>query len=204
MRWFSTSIHSPPCRTDRAVVGGGVKILRRAAVPIHRGELGVAGIDRRAAQAQQLRQHSFDRFARWRFHAQPQTRRVGIGAADAELLHLEAAVEFHDRVEDLLHDMRVDQVPFGFDNFAHRKRNRCGFGHKWGGPEAAMRNLRARYFLNRLSNAARASAGVRGALAAGPFELGAASRATVTREEKSSHSLCVSFGEIRTGIGFKH
>lgn len=57
---------------------------------------------------------------------------------------------------------------------------------------------------------ARASVALLGAgtLLAGipePFPLGVAeSRATVTRGLNRSHSLAVSFGEIRTGIGFRH
>ena len=60
------------------------------------------------------------------------------------------------------------------------------------------------YFLNKLSKAARASAGVRGALAAGPLLVVVASRATVTRDSNSSHSFCVSLGAMRIGTGFKH
>jgi len=63
-------------------------------------------------------------------------------------------------------------------------------------------------FLNRLSKMARASvallgAGTLGAMDALPLA-GAASRATVTRGLKSSHSLDASLGEIRTGTGFRH
>lgn len=68
------------------------------------------------------------------------------------------------------------------------------------------------YFLNKLSNAARASFALRGAgmmlplatgdCAAGPA--GAASRATVTRGENNSQVLAWSFTAIRVGIGFRH
>ena len=65
------------------------------------------------------------------------------------------------------------------------------------------------HFLNRLSNAARASLGERGggtdAVEAGPLAgAGAASRATVTRGLNSVHSFIWSFTAIRTGIGLRH
>ena len=49
---------------------------------------------------------------------QAQVGGLAVGAADAELLHFEAALVLDDRVEDLLHDVRVDQVAFGLDDFA--------------------------------------------------------------------------------------
>lgn len=66
------------------------------------------------------------------------------------------------------------------------------------------------YFLNRLSNAARASLALRGpwlipfspALLAPPE--GCASRATVTRGEKKSHVLVWSLRGMRIGIGLTH
>jgi len=64
--------------------------------------------------------------------------------------------------------------------------------------------------LKRLSKIARASVALfgTGTFCVGipdPFPLGwAESRATVTRGLNSSHSLPVSFGEIRTGTGFRH
>jgi hypothetical protein len=57
--------------------------------------------------------------------------------------------------------------------------------------------------LNKLSKAARASAGVLGFVDAGPAAV-VDSRATVTVEAKNSHWFAASLGEMRTGIGFKH
>ncbi len=66
------------------------------------------------------------------------------------------------------------------------------------------------YFLNRLSNAARASFALLGA-AMMPFSgilatvpEGSASRATVTRGAKSSQVLAWSLTAIRAGMGFRH
>jgi hypothetical protein len=73
----------------------------------------------------------------------------------------------------------------------------------------ARTSLRA-YFLNRLSNAARASVALRGAELV-PFSPtrpavpeGSASRATVTRGEKKSHVLAWSLRGMRIGIGLTH
>jgi hypothetical protein len=48
------------------------------------------------------------------FHFQAEIGRVAVGPADAELFYFEPAVEFDDRVEDLLHDVRVNQVTLCF------------------------------------------------------------------------------------------
>ena len=100
-----------------AVVGGGVEILRRAAVALDHAQLGVARIDRRAAQVHQLVEHLLHRRLGRRLDFQAQMRRLAVGAADAELLDFEAAAELDDRVEDLLHDVGVDQVALRFDHF---------------------------------------------------------------------------------------
>ena len=47
----------------------------------------------------------------------PQIGFIRVGAADAELFDFELAVLGDDRVEDLLEDVRVDQVPACFDGF---------------------------------------------------------------------------------------
>jgi hypothetical protein len=52
-----------------------------------------------------------------RLHLEFQIGRLAVGPADAELLHFEPAVVLHDLVEDVLHDVGVDQMAFGFDHF---------------------------------------------------------------------------------------
>jgi hypothetical protein len=42
---------------------------------------------------------------------------LGVGAADAELFDLETPVAFDHGVEDALHQMGVNEVALGFDNF---------------------------------------------------------------------------------------
>ena len=103
-----------------AVIGGGVEILGRAAIALHGLQLGVAGIDRRAAEAEQLAKASAPCRASSRgFDFQAQIGRLAVGAADAELLHFEAAVVFDHRVEDVLHDVGIDQVALGLDDFLY-------------------------------------------------------------------------------------
>ena len=127
-----------------AVVGGGVEIFRRAPVAFHR-RAGAASpeSDRRAAQAPAARasRRSSDEPV-GRLHLQPQVGRLAIGAADAELFHFEAAVILHDLVEDVLHDVGVDQVAFRFDHFlkwhrtsivAARKATTVSTTHEAGG-----------------------------------------------------------------------
>ena len=47
----------------------------------------------------------------------PQKRRIAVGASDTELLNFKTAARFDHLVEDLLHDVRIDQVAFGLDDF---------------------------------------------------------------------------------------
>ena len=100
-----------------AVIGGRVEIFRRAAVAFDRAEDGVAGVDRGAAELQQAVEEPPERFVVRRLYLEAEIGRVAIRASDAELLHFEAAVILHDLVEDVLHNVRVDQVAFGFDHF---------------------------------------------------------------------------------------
>lgn len=100
-------------------------------------------------------------------------------------------------------------MAFGFDDFAQAHYSLFIGEHRRVRERVARtpserRRLSAAYFLNRLSKAARASAGVRGELTTGPFAVVVASRATVTRGENNSHWLASSFGKIRAGIGFRH
>src|SRR5215472_7038851 len=99
------------------VVGGGVEILGRATVAFHGGQRGVAGVDRRAADHEQIFQEAVERGAVRRLHFQAQVGRFGIGASDAELFYFEAAVVFDDLIEDVLDDVRVDEVAFGLHDF---------------------------------------------------------------------------------------
>jgi hypothetical protein len=99
------------------VVAGGVEILRRAAVALDEPQHGVPGLGGRTTDRQQLRQHVIHLPACGRFHTQSEKRRLAVGAADTELLHFETAVGFDHLVEDLLHDVRIDQVAFGLDDF---------------------------------------------------------------------------------------
>src|ERR1035438_3135111 len=70
-----------------------------------------------------------------RFHLQAQVGGLAVGAADAKLFHLEAAVMLHHFVEDVLHYVGVDQVAFRFDNFLYRHKR---FLVAWG-PRAPPR-----------------------------------------------------------------
>ena len=99
------------------MIGGGVEIFRRATIALHHHEHGVARIDRRAAQAEELAEELLHVGGALGFNLQAQVRVVGVGAADLELLHFKAAVVFDHRVEDPLHQVRIDQVAFGLNDF---------------------------------------------------------------------------------------
>ena len=63
------------------------------------------------------------RLAVRRFYFEAEVGRLAVGASDAELLHFEAAVVLDHLIEDVLHDVGVDQVAFGFDHFLERHRS---------------------------------------------------------------------------------
>ena len=111
---------------EGAMIGGGVEIFRRAAVALHSEQFGVAGFHRGAAQAQQLGENLLHRLGVAGVDLQAQVGRIAVGAADAKLLHFEAAVEFDHLVEDLLHHVGVDQVALGLDEFLQWKRIAVG------------------------------------------------------------------------------
>ena len=102
---------------QRLVIGGGIEIFGRAAIALHGGEHGVARFGGSATQLQQTQKQQLHLGVAFGFYFQAQIRIVRVGAPDAKLLDLEAAVVLDHRVEDLLHHMRVDQMAFGFNNF---------------------------------------------------------------------------------------
>ena len=116
---------------EGVMIGGGVEILGRAVVALHRAQQSVAGIDRGAAQLQQALQQALQRGGVGGFDLQTEIRGFAVGAADAELLHFEAAAILHDLIEDVLHDMGVDQVAFGFDHFLEWHRVTIVAAYAW-------------------------------------------------------------------------
>ena len=75
---------------------------------------GVAAIGRYAPKADQLSQHFLHALRVGRFDLQAEAGWIAVGAADMEMLHLEAAFVLNNGVEDLLHDVGVNQVAFRF------------------------------------------------------------------------------------------
>ena len=77
-------------------------------------ELGVSRLHHRATESEQLREDLLHRVRVIGVDLQPQIGSVAIGAANTELLNLEAAPELDHGVEDLLHDVGVDEMSLGF------------------------------------------------------------------------------------------
>ena len=99
------------------VIGGRIKIFRSAAVLFDGGEVGVAGVDGGAAEPEQLGEQLLHVGGFRRFHLHPQIRGFGVRSPNAELFDLKTAVEFDHRIKDLLHQVRIDEVALGFDDF---------------------------------------------------------------------------------------
>ena len=75
---------------------------------------------------QLTRQWRLVQFLAGRLDFKPQVGSLRVGAPDAELLDLEPALVFHDLVEDLLHDVGVDQMSFRFHHFVERQDSTAG------------------------------------------------------------------------------
>ncbi len=105
----------------RPLVGCRIKVFRRAAVFFRRPQFRFARIHRRATQAQQLRHHLSQIVGIRRFDAQPQPGRIAVRPPNGKLLNLETAAEFDDRIEDALHDVRINEVPLRFHGFRERQ-----------------------------------------------------------------------------------
>ena len=103
----------------RPLIRCRVEILGRATVAIHGPQICVAGIGGRTAESQQLAQQLEHQFLSRRFHFQAKMRRLKICASDLEFLDFESALVFDHGIENTLHDVRVDQVSLGLDNFLH-------------------------------------------------------------------------------------
>ena len=105
------------------VVGAGIKIFGRAAIPLHFAQRRVGGIHRSAAQLQQRFEEPVKRRFLFDRDLQAEMGRLAIGAPDAKLLHFEPAAVLHDLVEDVFHDMGIDEVAFRFDHFLKGHRS---------------------------------------------------------------------------------
>jgi hypothetical protein len=102
-----------------ALVRGGVEIFRSTFVAFSRAHFRVSGLDGCATQTEQLRHQLFHLLPGRYFDTKPQFRRIAVRAADTELLYLEAAACLHHRIEDLLHDVGVNEVTLRFYNFGN-------------------------------------------------------------------------------------
>ena len=88
-----------------------------AAIALDGNQFGRARIGGRAAEIQELAQELLHVGAALGFNLQAQVRVLGVGAADLELLDFKAAVVFDYGVEDSLHQVRIDQMAFGLNDF---------------------------------------------------------------------------------------
>jgi hypothetical protein len=90
-------LHLDPLRprcAPGAVIGGGVEILRSAAVALHRAQRRVAASHRRSSRGSSNCASTCSiSWRRRRFHRRRRYDGLAVGAADAELLHLETAVD---------------------------------------------------------------------------------------------------------------
>ena len=126
IRCRSTSSHWPRVAHPGAVVAGRIEVVGRA--PVGRGRLdgGVDLAGRPAPEGEELFEQVLHRHrARRRVTRICRLRVIVVGPADGELDDLEARAVLHDGVEDLRHQPRIDEVAFGFDDFA----DGCVAGH---------------------------------------------------------------------------
>jgi hypothetical protein len=85
----------------------------------------IPAIDRRAPQAERLLEQPLHGGTLGRFDFESQVRGFTVRSAHTKLFHFESAAEFDYLIEDLLHDVGIDQVALGLDNFL--KLHECLF-----------------------------------------------------------------------------
>ena len=108
----------PADAAQRAMVRRRVEVVRHAAVAVGRPEQRVVLIGQPAAERDQFLEHLPEHLLGRRRNAHRDERGLVVAAADVELQDVERRVALHDRVEDDVQDLRVDQVAFGLDHFA--------------------------------------------------------------------------------------
>ena len=99
-----------------------------------------------AAERDQLFEHLQRRLGRRR-DSHRNRRRLIVAPADVETQDVERRVALHHRVEDDVQDLRVDQMPFGFDHFAvpNRFRLTSAMSRRSGARAAAGRGVARRF-----------------------------------------------------------
>ena len=106
---------------------GGAPVLRDK---FHRG---ITGARHAAAERDERTDERRERRLVFRADADLEARRRVVRAANVERQHFELAVETDDRVEDDVENRRVDEMTFGFEDFADG-------GHGCGARERAVRD----------------------------------------------------------------
>jgi hypothetical protein len=107
---------------ESAVVGSGIEIFRGAPIAFHGPQFRIPGVHHGAPERQKLRQdllHGLDIVG---FHLETQMGRVAIRASDVKLFDLETPMELDNGIENLFHDVRVDEMTVCFHHFLERKR----------------------------------------------------------------------------------
>ena len=103
------------------MIGGGVEILGRAAVPVGPCDVRVFAACDAASQRDELLEDAGEPRLIGRRDPHRHERRLVIRAPDAELQHLERRVVSHDSVEHRVEELRIDEMAFGFDDLVHRQ-----------------------------------------------------------------------------------
>ena len=117
------------------MIGCRVEVLRRAAGAVGPHDVSVLGVGDAAPERHQLLEDAGQRCGRFRCDAHRHERRLVVGAADPELEDVERRVVAHNGVEHRVHELRVDQVTLGLDDFCDGEWN----GHH---PDRCVRNLK--------------------------------------------------------------
>jgi hypothetical protein len=102
---------------EGALVSGRVEVFGCAAVAFGCLQFCVSAINRSTAETEQLGEHLLHLLVIWCFEPQAEERGVAVGAPDRKVLDFEAAAKFDNGVEDALHDVRVDEMTLGLDDF---------------------------------------------------------------------------------------
>ena len=102
------------------------EVFRAATIPLHGSQVGISGIHHGATQSKQLRQNPLHGIRIGGVDLQTKLRWLAVGASDVKLFDFETAAILHHRIENLLHDVRVNQMTLRFHPFLQWKRRALG------------------------------------------------------------------------------
>ena len=95
-----------------------VKVVGHDAVRLCRAQHGIGYFQLVAAKFYELFKRSGQDFRSWGGHPHSQVRKILVGPAEVKTDDFKLRAALNHPIEDLRKDLRIDEVPLGFNNFS--------------------------------------------------------------------------------------